>query len=99
MPGKLKVHFGALAEATDELDSIAKSLQEHLTELDQAVSRVSESWDGDARQAFDAYFQRWRAASRSLHRAVRALHKTVHTAHGNYSAARTANLRMWGGGR
>lgn len=99
MPGKLKVHFGTLAEATEELESIAKSLQEHLTELDQAVRRVSESWDGDAREAFGGYYQQWRAASHSLHRAVRALHKTVHTAHGNYSAARTANLRMWGGGR
>ncbi|MFG3113099.1 WXG100 family type VII secretion target [Streptomyces sp. NPDC048197] len=99
MSGKLKVHFGTLTEATDELNSIAKSLQEHLTEVDRAVRQVSESWEGDAREGFAAYYQRWRAASRSLHRAVRALHKTVHTAHGNYSAARTANLRMWGGGR
>ncbi|MFE2229118.1 WXG100 family type VII secretion target [Streptomyces kronopolitis] len=99
MPGKLKVHFGTLAEATEDLDSIAKSLQEHLAELDQAVKRVSESWSGDSREAFGGYYQQWRSASRSLHQAVRALHKTVHTAHGNYSAARSANLRMWGGGR
>ncbi|GGN58018.1 hypothetical protein GCM10012285_53940 [Streptomyces kronopolitis] len=99
MSGKLKVHFGTLAEASDELDSIAKSLQEHLTELDQAVRRVSETWEGDAQGAFGSYYQQWRSASRSLHRAVRALHKTVHTAHGNYSAARSANVRMWGGGR
>ncbi|MCD9872098.1 WXG100 family type VII secretion target [Streptomyces guryensis] len=96
MPGELKVHFETLAEATEELDSVAKALEEHLAELDRAVSRIAESWEGDAHEAFHGYYQQWSSASRSLHRTVRTLHKSLRTAHGNYSAARAANLRMWG---
>jgi hypothetical protein len=30
MPGKLKVHFETLSEAAEELDSVAKALEERL---------------------------------------------------------------------
>ena len=96
MSGKLQVRFEDLSEAADVLDSVAKKLQEHLTELDHVVNRLVETWEGDAHDAFHGYYRRWQSASRDLHRALRELHKTVHTAHRNYAAARAANLRMWG---
>lgn len=97
MPGQLTVHFETLAQASDDLDSISNALQEHLTELDAGVRRIAESWTGDAQEAFQGYYHRWRSDSADLHRTLRTLQRTVDTAHGNYSAARAANLRMWGG--
>ncbi|WP_413252264.1 WXG100 family type VII secretion target [Streptomyces lydicus] len=97
MADRLTVHFESLTEASEELESIAGALQGHLSELDDAVRQVMESWTGGARDEFHLQYKQWSAASKGLHRSLRTLQKTVHTAHGNYSAARSANLRMWGG--
>lgn len=97
MPERMAVHLGALAQAADDLDTLAGELREHLDEIDRGVHRVAENWDGEAKDAFRACYQQWSAASADLYKALRTLHHILRTAHGNYSAARTANLRMWGG--
>ncbi|MET7473411.1 WXG100 family type VII secretion target [Streptomyces sp. NPDC005648] len=97
MPGQLTVRFETLAQATEDIGSIADALQEHLTQLDGAVSRIAETWEGDAHDAFGDYCRRWQSASHDLHRTLRRLQKIVETAHGNYAGARTANVRMWRG--
>ena len=97
MPGRLTVHLPHLAQAAADLGSLADELQKHLAEVDRGVRRVAETWEGEAQDAFRERYQQWHSASTDLHRALRTLQGIVDTAHGNYSAARTANLRMWGG--
>ncbi|MFH9228537.1 WXG100 family type VII secretion target [Streptomyces lydicus] len=96
MESRLKVHFGSLVEASEELESIAKNLQEELNTLDDAVKRIAEVWTGDAHVSFRSYYDQWRSKSANLHRDLRNLQKITHTAHGNYSAAQAANSKMWG---
>jgi WXG100 family type VII secretion target len=97
MAGRLSVRLEKLDQATEDLDTLAGKLNKHLTDLDTMVRRVTEGWEGEAQDAFSAYYRQWRTASDDLHKALRDLHKVVRTAHGNYAAARRANLRMWGG--
>ncbi|MEU9124035.1 WXG100 family type VII secretion target [Streptomyces sp. NPDC048506] len=96
MENQLKVHFASLVEASEALESIAKNLQEELTTLDDAVKSIAEAWTGDAHISFRSYYDQWRSKSANLHRDLRNLQKITHTAHGNYSAAQVANLKMWG---
>jgi WXG100 family type VII secretion target len=93
---RLKVVFGSLNELTDELEATANALEEHLGEIDQALARISESWTGQASDNFHRCFSEWQATSRDLHGTLRGLHRLTLTAHGNYSEAESANLRMWG---
>jgi WXG100 family type VII secretion target len=93
---RLKVVFGSLSELADGLRQCADALEEHLSELDTAVTRVADSWEGEAHDRFHQYIGEWRASSRDLHGALRSLHQLTQTAHGNYTAAESANLRMWG---
>jgi WXG100 family type VII secretion target len=97
MSGRISVRLEKLAQAAEDLDALVTRLQKHLTQLDAAVRRVTEGWEGEAQDAFSAYYRQWRTASGDLHGALRDLHKVLTTAHGNYAAAHTANLRMWGG--
>jgi WXG100 family type VII secretion target len=97
MSGRIAVRVEKLAQHAEDLDTLVGRLQKHLTQLDGAVRRVTEGWEGEAQDAFSAYYSEWRTASGDLHSALRDLHKILTTAHGNYSAAHTANLRMWGG--
>jgi early secretory antigenic target protein ESAT-6 len=93
---RLVVVFGSLGDLTDGLEQTAERLQEHLSELDAALARIAQSWEGAAHDAFRQRFNEWRTTSRDLHQTLRKLHQLTTTAHGNYSAAENANLRMWG---
>ena len=42
-------------------------------------------------------YRKWRTVSGDLHRTLRDLHQILTAAHGDYAAAHTANLRIWGG--
>ncbi|WP_225850131.1 WXG100 family type VII secretion target [Streptomyces sp. HPF1205] len=97
MSGRISVRLEKLAQHAEDLDALMTRLQKHLTQLDSAVRRVTEGWEGEAQDAFGAYYRKWRTASGDLHGALRDLHKILTTAHGNYAAAHTANQRMWGG--
>ncbi|WP_225848282.1 WXG100 family type VII secretion target [Streptomyces sp. HPF1205] len=96
MTGRLAVRLEKLDQAAEDLDTLVGKLQKHLTGLDKEVRRVTEGWEGEAQDAFSAYYRQWRTASDDLHRTLRDLHKVLKTAHGNYTAARRANLTMWG---
>jgi WXG100 family type VII secretion target len=97
MQGKLRVHFDGLTDLAQQLESAADELERHLSDMDGVVKQIAESWKGEAHGSFAGCYQQWRSASGGLHATLRRLHKVVHTAHGNYSAAKAANLRMWKG--
>lgn len=97
MTNRLKVEFGALGELISGLEASANRLEEQLSELDAGLARVTQSWEGEAHDRFRVAFAQWRATSKDLHRTLRDLHKVTRTAHGNYHAAESANLRIWGG--
>jgi WXG100 family type VII secretion target len=96
---RLKVELATLAELSTELGGKADDLEELLTQLDAGMKRFEKSWEGEARNRFGSVFAQWRKASADLHQALKDMHHVTGTAHGNYHAAETANLRIWGGGR
>lgn len=96
MVGKLKVEFGTLSDSADSVDHAAEQLQEHLSAVDDLVKHLVATWTGTASDEFHGYVRQWQQASADLHSSLRDLHRTLTTAHGNYAAAESANLRMWG---
>jgi WXG100 family type VII secretion target len=99
MTSRLQVELAALAELTSQLSGQADDLESLLTQLDAGMKRFEASWEGEARNRFSSVFAQWRQASSDLHAALGDMHHVTGTAHGNYHAAETANLRIWGGGR
>jgi uncharacterized protein YukE len=47
----VKVAFSSLSDLANDLATSADRVEEHLTELDSAVGRLAESWQGEAEQA------------------------------------------------
>ncbi|MCA1222545.1 WXG100 family type VII secretion target [Streptomyces sp. 8L] len=93
----MRVTFTTLQDAQSELDGIATDLEGHLKTLDGVVKGLAEKWRGETKGAFEETYADWTKQSAELHAALRALHALVGTAHGNYSAAKQANLAMWNG--
>lgn len=98
MSGRIRVVGESLNELADNFLRSANALGESLNDLDALVESLAASWEGDAHDQFREYFARWRSSSRELHQSLHRLHRVVRTAHQNYAAAETANLRMWGVG-
>ncbi|WUH90793.1 WXG100 family type VII secretion target [Streptomyces sp. NBC_00433] len=97
MTSRLKVELTALAELASGLKGSADTLDDLLTRLDTGMKRFENAWEGEAHDRFRAVFAQWRETSADLHRMLGEMHHVTHTAHGNYHAAETANLRIWGG--
>jgi early secretory antigenic target protein ESAT-6 len=96
MTDRLRVDFGSLAELTGGLLAAADALEGQLDELDTAIARIAESWQGEAHDRFHTLAGQWQGSSRDLHATLRKLHTVCRTAHGNYQAAEAASLRLWG---
>jgi 6 kDa early secretory antigenic target len=98
MTGPLKVVFSSLSDLADGLANSADRVAEQLTELDSAVARLAESWQGEAHDLFSQRLAEWRATAADLHRSLHDFRRLIVTAHGNYAEAEGANLRIWGQG-
>lgn len=64
--GFLVVNFGALDQATADIDKALNNLKSQLGELEAHGARLMSSWDGDAQHAYEVRQARWRAASTDL---------------------------------
>ena len=96
MTGKIKIQFDVMSDSAESVDRAAKQLQEQLTAVDALVRHLVARWAGTASDEFHGYVREWQQASADLHSSLRELHRILTTAHGNYTAAEAANLRMWG---
>lgn len=89
------VQLEALAEVVERMDLFEREVEERLGELESRMSRLHGTWSGAAADEHRAAHPRWLAGAREMRDAVAALRRTGSTAHANYSAAITANQRMW----
>lgn len=88
-----------IAEMSDFVDLLDRSLEEATTLLESArstVSTVLESYSGSAATAFDESQQRWQAQAEQHLVALREYRTYVATARDNYADALRANLEMFG---
>ncbi len=65
------------------------------TDLETDARRLDACWTGPAAAVHTGAHERWMAAHRRSRAAAAELARLVRTAHANYSAAATANIRMW----
>lgn len=89
------VDLALLERVVGELDRAQKHLDQQLGDLDRVVESLRSIWKGDAAVAQQEAYTTWTAEARDMHRALTILHGAARTAHGNYSAAVSSNVRMW----
>jgi WXG100 family type VII secretion target len=89
------VNLAALAEVLDRMARFERDVQQQLAEVQARVERLHAAWSGGAAEQHRQVNERWTAGAAQMHRAVGALRRTAATAHGNYSAAVSANRGMW----
>jgi WXG100 family type VII secretion target len=64
--GLLLVNFGALQQASADIQKAVSTMQQQLEDLERMAKPLVETWQGEAQQAYAARQARWRASSHDL---------------------------------
>jgi WXG100 family type VII secretion target len=94
--GSYRVDLAELLDTVDRMASFERSLAEAWDDVDARVNRLHATWSGSAAAAHRAAHDQWRAGAAQMHAALVVMRRIATTAHDNYAAAVSANLRMWG---
>ena len=93
--GQFTVSTGALGTGVSDLQRGIEQIEAQLDHLHAYLTPMRATWDGSASEAWSHYEKLWDAASADLVASLRTLHSITTTAHANYTAAETANGRIW----
>jgi ESAT-6 family protein len=95
MVQQMVVTFAALQDAERNIRTCVGSVRGKLDDLTEYLTPLTETWQGDAAQAYQARMQEWRAAAKDLADALERIAGIVRTAEANYRNAMTTNKSMW----
>lgn len=95
MVQNMVVTFAALQNAERNIRSCVESVRGRLDGLAADLVPLTESWEGQAQQAYQARMAEWRSAAKDLADALERIGGIVRTAESNYRNAVTTNKSMW----
>ena len=94
--GRHVVDLDEPQHAIAQMASFEARLQAALEDVDRRVTALHHTWSGQAATAHRAAHQEWLDGSRRMRHALASMRRIATTAHGNYTDAVSANVRMWG---
>lgn len=95
MNGGFSVDLGRLADLIDQLGSFDRYLEQALDEAGRRVDELHVSWSGRAAAAHRAAHDEWTRGAEEMRAGLATMRAVAGTAHGNYTSAVNANVRMW----
>ncbi|HEX8929382.1 MAG TPA: WXG100 family type VII secretion target [Actinomycetota bacterium] len=84
--GMLLVNFGALQQASADIQKAVNTLQSQLDQLERDAGPLVATWAGEAREAYSARQAKWRAASNDLQSILRNIKGAVDQSTEDYIA-------------
>ncbi|WP_433870267.1 WXG100 family type VII secretion target [Saccharopolyspora sp. CA-218241] len=95
--GEIKVDFGQLSQAADDLGQTATKIQSELDELEQMLKPLVETWDGAAKEAYYAAQREWDQAAKNMQEITAKMGLAVGAANESYQAGEKRNAQRFGG--
>ncbi|MGW6931286.1 WXG100 family type VII secretion target [Lentzea sp. NPDC054927] len=95
MSGEVKVHFAELQNAASSISSSAQQVQQQLEDLKSAISKVTASYEGAAKEAYDDKQRAWDTAAADLQAVLSSIGIAVRDAAEAYQTAEQANTSRW----
>lgn len=80
----LVVNFAALSQASLDIQGALDALASQLTQLEHDAAPLVATWDGSAREAYDARQAQWRSAAEDLSRMLRDIKVAVDDSAADY---------------
>lgn len=95
MVQQMVVTFAALQNADRNIHTCADNVRGRLDDLAAYLTPLTQSWTGEAAEAYQACMQEWHAAAKDLAEALSRIGGIVRTAESNYGNAVSTNKSMW----
>lgn len=95
MSGHHRVDLDELQTVMSQLQAFEDKMRMAMRSVESQVNELHTTWTGDAATAHWSAHERWREGTAKMTDALATMHRIATTAHGNYSAAVTANQQMW----
>lgn len=95
MVEKMVVTFAALQNAEKNIRTSVGEVRGRLDDLADYLTPLTENWEGEAREAYQARMREWHSAAKDLADALERIAGIVRTAESNYRSAVTTNKNMW----
>jgi WXG100 family type VII secretion target len=92
----LKVQFGALMGAAQQVASTYTQLQSQYEDLQATCNRLRSVWDGSAQASYSAFQANWNTLATDLYAALQSMGVGIDNANQNFQAAEQANTQTWG---
>jgi 6 kDa early secretory antigenic target len=91
----LVVNFAALQQASADIQHALGALDTQLSQLERDAAPLVATWDGEARQAYDARQATWRRAAGDLATMLRDIKMAVEESAADYQATEKRNTSMF----
>jgi 6 kDa early secretory antigenic target len=75
--GMLLVNFGALQQASADIQKAIHTMQSQLDQLESDAKPLIATWNGAAQEAYAERQAKWRAASQDLHHILQSIKGAV----------------------
>jgi WXG100 family type VII secretion target len=83
------------ADVVQRMADFERAVEQQAADVAARVDRLHATWTGAAADEHALAHRRWTDGVHELRAAIGALRRIASTAHGNYTAAVSANRRMW----
>ncbi|MEV6104488.1 WXG100 family type VII secretion target [Streptomyces sp. NPDC051940] len=97
VPGELVVTYASLSQASNEIRRQSQELMSDLEEIKAAVRTVAASWEGEAKQSYDAVQAVWDQNAAQVQSALQQISAAVDTAGSNYASTDKRAAGLFGG--
>jgi 6 kDa early secretory antigenic target len=95
--GEIKVDFGQLSQAADDLGQTANKIQQELDELENFLKPLVATWEGSAQEAYRAAQEEWDKAAKNMQEITAKMGMAVNAANDSYQSGEKRNAARFGG--
>lgn len=95
MSDLLRVDFGQLQAAVGHIDTAVSTLNSNLSDLDSAARPLVETWNGAAREAYQARQLAWTRAAQDISSVLASIKSALQTSAEEYQQTERANTNLF----
>lgn len=89
------VNFQTLHQASQDVQNSANKIEHMLSELKKEVTKISQGWQGQAQQGYNAQQAKWDGAAQNLKDTCAKISSSLESAAQSYNATEKKNAGLW----
>lgn len=92
----IKYDFAQISNTAADIRSSVTRINGQLTDLKDLIKPMTDTWEGEARDAYFAHQAKWDQAAEDLNRILNQIAETVDEGNTQMQAVNTAAANSWG---